>query len=93
MYMTNGLQYYVQIGNLYCRGIKHPPLSVYLDIILKLNPLIIKKIKLMQNTNKEVSAKKKGVIMGHTTNVGPWARKPVQRIWNDTTNCMQQRPS
>lgn len=23
MYMTNELQYYMQIGNLYCRGIKH----------------------------------------------------------------------
>jgi len=43
MYMTNGLQYYTQTGNLYCRGIKHTPLPAYLDFILTLNPVIITK--------------------------------------------------
>lgn len=43
MYMTNELQYYMQIGNLYCKGIKHTPLPVYLDFILTLNSMIITK--------------------------------------------------
>jgi len=41
--MTNRLLYYMQIGNLYCREIKHTPLPVYLDFILTLNPVITMK--------------------------------------------------